>query len=364
MNISCTINRLMSVLAVCMALLSCKGQKSDVGNSEKSPSSSAETVVDPNSRPAEVNVIDLEPSTFSHEIVSNGKISARQKCDVCLPTSGLISSIHVKNGQRVAKGQKLASLDSSALRAKLEREQTSVATARLEMQDVLIGQGYDPEHPENIPAETLKLARLRSGLQQAELAAAATRRELAETEVLAPASGFVADLKATPHSMTTGSQPLCRIIDNGLQNVEFSILESELALVKKGDVISVSPFSESSPHQGRIVEINPTVDANGMVKVWGEIQNAGSLIDGMNVRVCIKRAVERALVVPKSAVVLRSGRQVVFTFAGGKAMWNYVTTGLENLSEYTVTEGLEPGMKVITGGNINLAHESPVRVMK
>jgi len=106
------------------------------------------------------------------------------------------------------------------------------------------------------------------------------------------------------------------------------------------------------------------VDDNGMVKVWASVDGGGGLIDGMNVRISVKRAIDKALVIPKSAVVLRSGRQVVFTLDGNKAMWNYITTGLENLSEYTVTDGLTPGMKVITSGNVNLAHESPVRIIE
>lgn len=38
--------------------------------------------------------------------------------------------------------------------------------------------------------------------------------------------------------------------------------------------------------------------------------------------------------------------------------------GIENMEEYTVTDGLEEGMEVITTGNVNLAHEAPVRVIK
>lgn len=49
----------------------------------------------------------------------------------------------------------------------------------------------------------------------------------------------------------------------------------------------------------------------------------------MNVRVSVKRSVGEQLVIPKTAVVLRSGKQVVFTLKDGKAMWNYVHTGLE-----------------------------------
>ena len=86
----------------------------------------------------------------------------------------------------------------------------------------------------------------------------------------------------------------------------------------------------------------------------------------MNVRVSVRKSLGQQLVVPKSAVVLRSGKQVVFTLSddGGKALWNYVHTGLENMGNYSITDGLEPGAKVIISNNINLAHEAPVKVLK
>jgi len=52
---------------------------------------------------------------------------------------------------------------------------------------------------------------------------------------------------------------------------------------------------------------------------------------------------------------------VVFTLEDGKAIWNYVQTGLENANSYTITsETLKEGDEVIISGNINLAHESSV----
>lgn len=313
---------------------------------------------------AEVTVMELQPSGFNHEIVSNGRLSARDKVDVNFQTSGLISDIYVRNGQHVAKGQKIASLDAYKLRNQLEKDRNAVASAQLEMKDVIIGQGYDPEQLSSVPEEVLKLARLRGGLEQAELALAATQREIEEATLVAPISGTVANLSAKPNNMSSTSAPLCRIINEGSMDVEFSVLESELAMVKPGDKVSVTPFSGGDSRQGRITEINPMVDENSMVRVWASVDGGNGLIDGMNVRVSVKRAVAESLVVPKSAVVLRSGRQVVFTLDGDKAMWNYVTTGLENLGEYTVTDGLTPGVKVITSGNVNLAHESPVKVVK
>ena len=111
-------------------------------------------------------------------------------------------------------------------------------------------------------------------------------------------------------------------------------------------------------------EINPLVDENGMVKVKASVEGNAGLFDGMNVRVSVKRSVDNVFVIPKTAVVMRSGKQVVFTLKDGKAMWNYITTGLENMTGYTVTgDGMEEGAQVIVTGNVNLAHEAPVKVV-
>lgn len=353
--------RIPVIISIACILTACSGKSDKDPDNGMTSKIATDSVTD---KIAEVTVMELQPAVFSHEIVGNGRLAAREKADVNFQTQGLVSDIYVHNGQHVAKGQKIASLDAYKLRNQVEQNRNSVASARLEMQDVIIGQGYDPEQLDKVPEEVVRLARLRSGLEQAELTLAASQRELDDAVLVAPISGTVANLSLKPHNMSSSSEPLCRIINDMGMDVEFSVLESELPMVRPGDRISVTPFSGGETRQGRVMEINPMVDDNGMVKVWASVDGGKGLIDGMNVRVSVKRAVSEALVIPKSAVVLRSGRQVVFTLDGDKAMWNYVTTGLENLNEYTVTDGLTPGMTVITSGNVNLAHESPVKVVK
>ena len=107
-----------------------------------------------------------------------------------------------------------------------------------------------------------------------------------------------------------------------------------------------------------------------MVKVKAGVNGEGKLFSGMNVRVSVRRNLGEQLVIPKTAVVLRSGKQVVFTLKEGRAMWNYVHTGLENATEYVVSDksrkgvedGLLEGDTVIVTGNLNLAHEAEVNV--
>ncbi len=270
----------------CMMTLSCSDKKNTADESEKGVS----TVL-PDTK-NEVAVQILKKRDFNHELVSNGKISARGKADLRFETGEVIAHIYVKNGDRVQKGQKLADLDKFRLEQKLSQSEDALLKAELELKDVLIGQGYSPD------------------------------------------------------------------------------LENELAFIRMGDKVVITPYAGGDAFEGSVSEINPLVDANGMVKVKALVNAGGKLFSGMNVRVSVRRSLGERLVIPKSAVVLRSGKQVVFTLKDGKAMWNYVNTGLENATECVVSDksqkGIEDGLlegdTVIVTGNLNLAHEAEVYV--
>ena len=151
--------------------------------------------------------------------------------------------------------------------------------------------------------------------------------------------------------------------------VDLTVLESELPLIKVGDQVEVTPYATAvGTRTGNVSEINPLVDENGMVRVKAQVNGGEKLFDGMNVRISVKRSVPDQMVVPRTAIVLRAGKQVIFTVKDSIAMWNYVQTGLENLSEYTLVNweasGLQEGMTVITTGNVNLAHETPVKIIE
>ncbi len=316
------------------------------------------------SKIAEVKVMKLEPKVFNHEIISNGKMSAHDFADLRFSGSDdMIDRIYVKNGDYVRKGEPIASLDRFRLENTLNQNNNDLSKARLELADVLIGQGYDPEKPELVPDDVMKLARLRSGLEQAETVLAATKRELELYTLTAPFDGVVANLFQKVHNRPDGAQPFCRIIASGQMDVEFSVLESELSVIKPGDEVSVSAFASDNIHTGKVTEINPMVSNDGLVKIRASVNGANKLFDGMNVKVSVKRALDKQLIVPKTAVVLRSGKQVVFTHENGRAMWNYVHSGLENMNEVVIDDGLREGMEVIYDGSVNLAHETPVKVI-
>ncbi len=349
---------------VLAGMVACSGGKDNKENDEES----VETTL--LAEPNEVTVIELKETDFMHELISNGKLSAHNYVDLTFKSAEPIAQIFVKNGDRVKKGQKLAELSTFRLSNATAQAKDALARAKLELQDVLIGQGYKLEDSTKVPAATMQLARVKSGYDQALIAWQLADYEEQNAVLRAPFDGVVANLFAKPYNTASTSEVFCSVIDTRTLEANFTVLESELPLIKVGDPVEVTPFALSNVvEKGRISEINPLVDAEGMVQVRAAVNDRGNLFEGMNVRVSIHRSLGKQLVVPKTAVVLRSGKQVVFKLdeSKTKASWVYVHTGLENTNDYTIVDSegdrLKEGDWVITSGNINLAHEAPVKVI-
>ncbi len=315
-------------------------------------------------QPADVDVMRIQSSAFNYELISNGTITAMRKADLRFQTSENISRIYVKNGQYVSKGQKIAELDKFKLESAMEQARDYFERSKLDLQDILIGQGYSLNDTTRIPAEILKIAKVKSNYDQSLINKHMAEYNLNNATLYAPFSGVVANLFVREFNLP-GGDPFCSVIDNLSPEVSFMILESELPLVKLNDNVIVAPFAMTDySAEGKVTEINPVVDRNGMVRVKARLNNkAGKLYEGMNVKVRIQRYADKCLIIPKSALVLRTNRKVVFTLKNNRAMWNYVQTAQENSESYVITEGLSEGDSVIYSGNINLANESPVKVI-
>ena len=347
------------LLALALLLTACPAGSTDEGGNE-----TVETALP--EMQGEVTVETLRVSDFYHELVSNGKLAATQYVDLRFESAEPVEAIWVKNGDVVAKGQKLAELSPFRLKIRTEQAKDALDRAALELQDVLIGQGYTPADSAAIPPAIMQLARTRSGYDQAEIQYRLALYEEEHATLTAPFAGVVANLFAKPFHLASTSEVFCSIIGANSMEASFTVLENELPFTNKGDRVKVAPYFtvQGEGLTGYISEINPVVGENGMVRVKASVPAGNArLFEGMNVWVSIQHTFPQQLVIPKTALVIRSGKQVVFTYADGKAQWNYVQTGLENAASYTIVEGLREGDVVITSGNINLAHESTVTVI-
>lgn len=278
-------------------LISCSGNNAEKENEDTVMAESPDLTV-------EVDTMTVRLVPFTSDVVSNGRIRASESADIYFRSAEIISEVMVHNGQRVKKGQPLARLDLFKLNAEKSRQEAALAQARLELQDVLIGQGQNPDDMAAVPDDVMKLARVRSGLEQAEANYNSTLRDIEQATLTAPFDGVVANIKGVPHSMASQSEPFCRVINDASMCVEFPVLESELSLVVPGGSVEITPYNGGEKTGGHITEVNPMIDENGHVTVKARLDGNRGLVDGMNVRIRSAHSLGNRIVVPKSAVVL------------------------------------------------------------
>jgi len=310
-----------------------------------------------------VDTMVLQKGTFYRELVSNGRLEALQKAKLRFKVSGELQKIVVANGDKVQKGQLLARLNDFSLKNELKKAQNQLEQAKVNFKDILIGQGYKPSDTASVPGEFLRIARVKSGLADARTDLEEAQHRLQSTSLHAPFSGIVANIDKKAFDKIGSGDNFCTLINNDKYHVRFTVLESELEEVTPGKKITASPLA-GGKFLGKIDHINPVVDENGLVTVRGLVKNSnGKLLEGMNVKVLVRTKIPEQLIIPKTAMVLRQNKEVVFTVKKDSiATWNYVKTNHENNSQYTIKEGLHAGDTVIVSGNVNLAHESTVVV--
>lgn len=333
-------------------VISCKPKKAEDLEEMARRSSRPEAVI--------VKCVKLEPSTFYHELISNGKAYSCNKAIVPFKVSGVINDLKIINGQRVKAGELLAVIEDFEFLSRLETARQNLKKAEITFRDDLISK-YSTSDTTGLAPDKIKTTRIRSGLDDALLALALAEYNYNNTRICSPVSGVVANLDAAVWNPTQNYKNLCTVISDENMYVEFPVIESEYNFIQKDMPVNIIPFIDDSLNiTGRITQINPQVDETGMIKVRAEFRNNGRFIDGMNTRVLIRKPVPNRLVVPKEALVIRQGKDVIFVRQDSLAIWKYVNVEFENSNSVSLKDGLDPGDLVIVSGNVNLAHETVV----
>jgi len=317
----------------------------------------------------EVEVITLQKTDFTRQLLSNGKLTAKRKASLSFGVNGTVAHLNVGNGDRVTKGEIIAVLERPDLKLSLESARIALERAELDLYDVLAGQGYAARDTVDVPEDILAMAKMRSGYASARNALARAELDYKGTILKSPYSGKVADLDLKVYE-SAGSDEFCTVIDDTSLDVDFTVMESEYAFLDGKLQVKIIPFSAPDVvFTGKIASVNPAVNEKGQIEVRATVGNDGALIDGMNAKVNVERVVAEQLVVPRSAVVVRDNLDVLFTYTDdGVAHWTYVDILQSNSDSHVVRANadrgavLNEGDRVIVSGNLNLADGSKVRL--
>jgi len=316
-----------------------------------------------------VTVIVLKKSPFRKEFVNNGKLVALRKTDLQFRVGEQLDKLAFRNGDHIKAGQVIAWLTPFTFSQQLGNSEIQLKRSRMEMQNLLIGQGYTTLDTTAIPRKIYEVAFVKSGYAEACQSLKSAKYNFEAAQLVAPFGGVLANIEKKLYDRIDAGTIFCTLIDDSEFEVEFRVVESELGDIRLNDEVQLIPFSSQKICRGKISEINPVIDENGMILVKAQIKNPGGLIDGMNVKVIVEKEIPDQLVVPKSAVLLRDNQEVLFKYTkDGVAFWTYVQTLAENTMSYSVIANpdkgaqLAPGDTIIISGNLNLAHESRVEV--
>ncbi len=353
--------RELTILCLCLLFCACSGgSQSESNTSNKVERTQAAIYVD---------TMHLTRCTFNKQIVCNGKLRAVMKSDLAFDVTGKISSINVKNGEYIQEGSLIAQLDTEEAEIQLTQSRRALEKANIDLVDKLIGQGYDADvDTTSVAKMVMDNARHTSGHNTAMDDLEAAQRALDQCFIRAPFSGRVANLDAKIHN--TSGDSLCTLINDQHFDVEFNILEAELSEIEKGQRIEVAPFVDDKRVFGGVIsEINPLIDDNGQIKVRATVENNdGYLLEGMNVKLVLNREIPNQFVVPKDAVVLRDGFNVIFLYIDGEAVWTYVDVEMSNIDSHLITGNKEKSTNlteqdiVITSGNSSIADGTKVKI--
>jgi len=310
-----------------------------------------------------VKTVEITPEIFQKQILSNGKIEAKYKNDLRFKTSDKIRKITVRNGQFISKGQTIAVLENDLIANQKEKAEIDFDKAKQQLIEEKINYGYNGIIDDSIPPQILKNLYINSNYRETKNALENIKILYQQTILKSPISGAIANLESKEGNFVSTSDIFCSVIAQKDLEVSFTILENELPYTKKGQAITIELFSATgTDYKGVITEINPQIGINGLVKIKASITNSSqSIFDGMNAKVSINTPLKDVIVIPKSALVLRSNKEVVFTLENGLAKWNYVEVVAENNTSYAIKKEINIGDTVIVEGNLNLSHDAKVQ---
>ena len=297
--------------------------------------------------------------------------------------AGRIEKYFADEGQSVRTGDPLVAIDDRDYRARLERAEAQLATARanlvlheseLKRAERLRGTGViaDQELEEKQNLAAVDRARIHELEAEVELA----RVELDYTVLRAPRDGVIlAKLKevgeiAVPGGFS-GSGDLIRMANLADMRAEVDVNESDLPRVHMGQPAEVIPDAyPDATYAATVVKLYPQVNRQkGTLKVEVQVANADQrLLPDMSVRVNFLAEATRAepgapvVLIPRAALRRDGQEAYVWTVADARAHRRAVTVGTELGDQVQIATGLTGDETLVVGDATAVRDGGAVRV--
>jgi membrane fusion protein (multidrug efflux system) len=350
----------LSLFLVTALTIGCGGS-GNAGENGSAPDTAAEQ-----EEPAiavKISEVRLEPISSLYS--TSATLRADRQATVIARTRGVVERLMVEEGDKVASGQSLASLENDEQKIAAARARSTEETARREFERLSGLQEEGLVSVDEYEASRQAADDASHALELADL-------ELSRTVIRAPIAGTVVKRYLDVGATVSDGTPVYDLADVDPLYADVNIPERHVTSLRPGQEVRLTADATGTVANALIERIAPAVDpATGTVKVTVAVTGDSGLRPGAFVRVDIVTATHAdALVVERSALVAEGRRWNLFRLADDDLVEQIeVMLGFEsgNLVEIDHTADsaivISPGDRVVVVGAPALSDGAKVRVM-
>ena len=317
---------------------------------------------------------------FRQGLTVSGQVEATQTANISTRVMGYITKIYVKVGDRVSKGQLLATINHDDILAK--RAQTDAMITEADAGFKNAQKDYDRftalYTQQSASAKELDNVTLQYSSAKARLEAAKQQRNevnamLSYTNLTAPFAGTVSQKLVDAGSMANPGMPLLIIEQSGSYQINASVPESEISLIREGISVDVRIGAINRSIKGTVSQINRSSQNTGgqyMIKVNIPDNEKQDVLAGMyaNIFIPVPQVVKSSttsqrVMVPLSAIEYKDQLTGLYTVGSNQtALLRWVRLGKTVGDKVEVLSGLSANDQFIVGAEGRLYNGVAVKI--
>ena len=299
-----------------------------------------------------VTATAIRPESFTSYLEVQGRVDFDQNATVPARMAGTLTSVRVVRGDRVGRGQVLATIDASILDASTAELRTRLDLARI------VYQRQKSLWDQQIGTEIQYLT-AKNNYNALQRSLATLSQQRAMYNVVAPFGGTVDEVLPKLGEAVAPGVPVVRLLSGRGGKIVADVSENYASSIKAGDVALVKLpdlGNEEFPTTVRTVSRGiSAVSRTFTVELTVPGKYAGQLRPNQVAQVRIQNYKAQSVpVLPVDAVQKDEKDSFVYVVESGKAVKRLIKTGKTYNGKVEVSEGLKADDKVITAGYQNL----------
>jgi len=308
----------------------------------------------------DVSTVVLKSGTFTNYVQVQGKIDAQDNVTVYPQVAAIVTSLNVKPGEHVSKGQILAKLDNSVLQQNIAQNETQVSLNQTlyDRQKNLWDQKIGTE-VQYLTAQTT--------LQGSKKALAALKQQSSQYRIVSPINGTVdqMDLKLG-QSASPGQTLGIRIVNADMLKVKADVPESYSGSVNTGNEVKILVPDAKDSLITKVTfaakVIDPTSRSFG---VEIKLPMRKTLRPNMTAIIQIANYTKlNTITVPVKAIQKSESGDYVFLNQNGIAKRVNVKSGATYGGQTEILSGLNAGDMLVTEGATEIEDGDKIKVLE